>query len=223
MNKQSQNVHDGLCKGADAPISRRVVMGVSGLSLLGVLSRPALGQEETLTEAQRESIEKGRQGVREAIRQGMEAHLKEQREKMPPEDRAFWEQMDNAGSMEERQRISREWHVQQTLKKLNKELGVSADEWAVIQPRLLAVILQQRATSGVGDLPVALLVANGYNELRMLLQNKEAQPEEIKAKLTSLRAAKEQARRELAKAQQDLRKLMNLRQEAVLVLNGLLD
>jgi hypothetical protein len=38
-----------------------------------------------------------------------------------------------------------------------------------------------------------------------------------------LRAAKEKAVQELAKARQGLRQLMNLRQEAVLVLNGLLD
>jgi hypothetical protein len=50
-----------------------------------------------------------------------------------------------------------------------------------------------------------------------------AKPEEIKAKLTALRAAKEQARQDLVKARQDLRQLMTLRQEAVLVLNGLLD
>ena len=50
-----------------------------------------------------------------------------------------------------------------------------------------------------------------------------AKPEEIKAKLTALRAAKERATQELAKARQGLRQIMNLRQEAVLVLNGLLD
>jgi Spy/CpxP family protein refolding chaperone len=60
-------------------------------------------------------------------------------------------------------------------------------------------------------------------ELREVLADKEAKPEEIKAKLTAFRAAKEQARQELVKARQDLRQLMTLRQEAVLVVNGLLD
>ena len=223
MNERDQNLYDGRSGGTEGPVSRRVAVGVSGLTLLGLLAGSAPGQEEPLTETQKESIEKGRQRVQEGMRQGMDAYLKQQREKMPPEDRAFWEQMDKTRNMEERQKISRDWHVRMTQTRVNKELGVSAEEWAVIQPRLLAVINLDRATSGVGDTPVALLVLNGYNELRLLLQNKEAKPEEIKAKLTSLCTAKEQARRELAKAQRDLRQLMNLRQEAVLVLNGLLD
>jgi len=45
----------------------------------------------------------------------------------------------------------------------------------------------------------------------------------INVKLTALRAAKEKARQELAAAQQSLRQLMTIRQEAVLVLNSLLD
>ena len=47
--------------------------------------------------------------------------------------------------------------------------------------------------------------------------------DQIKAKLTALRAAREQARRELATAQRSLRQLLTLRQEAHLVLRGLLD
>jgi len=46
---------------------------------------------------------------------------------------------------------------------------------------------------------------------------------EIKAKPGALRAAKEKARRALASARQNLRQVMIVRQEAVLVLNGLLE
>jgi uncharacterized protein YPO0396 len=46
---------------------------------------------------------------------------------------------------------------------------------------------------------------------------------QIKAKLTSLRAAKERAAQELSRARQNLRQIMSVRQEALLVLNGLLD
>jgi len=52
---------------------------------------------------------------------------------------------------------------------------------------------------------------------------KEAAADQIKAKLTALRAAQSGAAQELAKARQSLRQLLTLRQEAVLVLNGLLD
>jgi hypothetical protein len=60
-------------------------------------------------------------------------------------------------------------------------------------------------------------------ELRELLHDDAVGADQIKAKLTALRAAKERAVRELAGARQTLRQLMTLRQEAVLVLNGLLD
>jgi len=59
--------------------------------------------------------------------------------------------------------------------------------------------------------------------LQTALGNTEATPEDIKAKLTTLRSAKEKAKQELAKAQQDLRQVLTLRQEAQLVLMGMLD
>ena len=60
-------------------------------------------------------------------------------------------------------------------------------------------------------------------ELRELLQADKAEADQIKARLTAFRAAKEKANQQLAGARQSLRQIMNLRQEAVLVLNGLLD
>jgi hypothetical protein len=59
--------------------------------------------------------------------------------------------------------------------------------------------------------------------LQTTLSNTEATPEDIKAKLTAFRSAKEKAKQELAKAQQDLRQVLTLRQEAQLVLMGMLD
>ncbi len=60
-------------------------------------------------------------------------------------------------------------------------------------------------------------------ELRELLQADKAEVEQIKAKLAAYRAAKNKANQELAAARQSLRQIMDLRQEAVLVVNGLLD
>jgi len=60
-------------------------------------------------------------------------------------------------------------------------------------------------------------------ELRELLRDDKADVDQIKAKLSAVRASKERTARELAGARQTLRQLMTLRQEAVLVLNGLLD
>ncbi len=223
MDEQNQSPRDNLYRVTDAPISRRAAVGASGLAFLGLLAGSALGQEEPLTEAQRKSMEEGRQKIREMLRQSREAKRKEWLATKDPEERAFWERIDNASSTEETLKITRDWHVQRVQTQVNKELGISAEEWAVIQPRLAAVLNLSQAPLGQGDTLAALRVAQGYNDLMVLLQNKEAKPPEIKAKLTALRAAREQARQELSKAQKNLRQLMTLRQEAVLVLNGLLD
>lgn len=59
--------------------------------------------------------------------------------------------------------------------------------------------------------------------LRTTLENEAATPDDIKAKLTALRTAREKTRQELAKAQQELRQILTLRQEAQLVLMGQLN
>ena len=55
------------------------------------------------------------------------------------------------------------------------------------------------------------------------MEKDEAKRKEIKSKLTVLRKAREKAKRELAKAQKELSELLTVRQEAQLVLMGLLD
>ena len=60
-------------------------------------------------------------------------------------------------------------------------------------------------------------------DLRSTLQDKEAKPEDVKAKLQALRDARNKARSDLAKAQEDLKGLLTSRQEAALVMLGFLD
>jgi anthranilate phosphoribosyltransferase len=60
-------------------------------------------------------------------------------------------------------------------------------------------------------------------ELSELLRDEKAEVSQIKARLTALRAAKERTVQELIKARQSLRQILTLRQEAMLVLNGLLE
>jgi len=60
-------------------------------------------------------------------------------------------------------------------------------------------------------------------ELQLLLQVPEDRPDEIRQKLDALRRAREKARKQLVKAQQELRKVLTFRQQARLVLMGLLD
>jgi len=60
-------------------------------------------------------------------------------------------------------------------------------------------------------------------DLQTLLSDKEAKPEDIKAKLAALREARTQAKADLTKAQEDLREILTARQEALLVMFGMLD
>jgi hypothetical protein len=66
-------------------------------------------------------------------------------------------------------------------------------------------------------------VATASQELRTTLDNKESTPEQIKAKLDALRAARAKAREELTAAQNELREIASVRQEAVLVRDGVLE
>lgn len=72
-----------------------------------------------------------------------------------------------------------------------------------------------------GQEPTA--VDNASDALQTTLENASATPDDIKAKLTALRTAKEKARQELATAQKELREVLTLRQEAQLVLMGMLN
>lgn len=60
-------------------------------------------------------------------------------------------------------------------------------------------------------------------QLRTTLENQSATPEEIKTQLTAVRSAREKARQELAVAQQELKKILTVRQEAMLVEMGQLE
>jgi Spy/CpxP family protein refolding chaperone len=66
-------------------------------------------------------------------------------------------------------------------------------------------------------------VEKATQALQTTLDNESASPEAIKAGLKALRDAREQAKQDLAKAQDQLRQVLSVRQEAQLVLMGLLD
>lgn len=61
------------------------------------------------------------------------------------------------------------------------------------------------------------------SELQVLLQDRDARPEAIRQKLDALRHARAQARKRWARAQQGLRKVLNLHQQATLMMMGLLE
>jgi chromosome segregation ATPase len=196
----------------DQMISRRLALGSSGLAVLGLVAHSALGQvEEKKPEAKTPAAKPPKQ-----MQERME------------QSNAFSERLRNADSMEERQQIMNEqmaWQRQRAFEDLKEQLGISDKEWPVIKPRLQAVYNLVHPVSqmmGKNEAPKTELEQRS-RDLRELLRDEGAAADQIKANLTAFRAAREQAAQELSKARQSLRQLMSLRQEAVLVLNGLLD
>jgi hypothetical protein len=78
---------------------------------------------------------------------------------------------------------------------------------------------------GAQDRPERELTAvdKAEEQLQTTLEDQSASAETIKNQLKALRNARESAKQQLAKAQEDLRKILNMRQEARLVLMGMLD
>ena len=136
--------------------------------------------------------------------------------------------------------------------RMQEMLGATDVEWKVLGPRVMKVQeLSRQAGGGRGMMfgrgmrggpggPGAGPGGQGrrgpggmnreltevekiQEQLQTTLENTAATPDTIKQQLTQLRAAREKAKQELAKAQQDLRQVLTLRQEATLVLMGMLD
>lgn len=139
---------------------------------------------------------------------------------------------------------------QRGLELIQEALGATDEEWVVLGPRVEKVQTLSRQTRRGGGMGMFSMFGGGrggregrrgatrgdvastrelsevdeaLQGLRAALENQEAKPEDIKKKLTTLREAREKAKQQLDKAQQELRELLSLRQEAQLVLMGLLD
>jgi hypothetical protein len=138
---------------------------------------------------------------------------------------------------------------QQMMDRLKEQLGASDDEMQALMPKIEKVMQLQRDAGGGGmrgmfggrrggqggpggpggaggpggptgpESPVRQKAA----ELQETLANKDAKPDEIKAKLDALRQARQQAKQDLTAAQQELKGLLTQRQEAVLVEFGMLE
>jgi hypothetical protein len=138
---------------------------------------------------------------------------------------------------------------QQMNDRMKELLAASDDEWKVLQPQIENVQTLQRSANYRGGF--GLLYGNADNggggrgrgfrggqqpdntppsavevkskELAAAIQNKDTKPDEYKAKLAAYREARTQAKADLGKAQESLREVVTVRQEAVLVELGLLE
>lgn len=131
--------------------------------------------------------------------------------------------------------------------RMRETLGASEEEWKVLEPKIDAVQTAAREVRGGGFGPGGpggfgpggpggrmrggergqatpeSPVAKATQDLRTALEDTSATAEAIVQKLAALRKARDAARENLAKAQADLRELLTKRQEAQLVLMGILD
>jgi chromosome segregation ATPase len=130
--------------------------------------------------------------------------------------------------------------------RMREQLGATEEEWKVLQPRIEKVQQLQRQARGgfrgVGartgrraqrpgeaqrpeGAPVREQseVEKKTEALRNLLDDKASGAPAIKAALAALRTARQKAQQELAAARKELRSIVSVRQEAQLVLMGMLE
>ena len=125
---------------------------------------------------------------------------------------------------------------------MQERMGASDEEWTVIKPRLSKVMELGQDASGRGGMmgmfgrrrggrgperpdaeAESSAVQKASADLQATLEKEAPSAAEIKAKLTALRGAREKAKQNLIKAQQELREVLTLKQEAQLVMMGMLD
>jgi hypothetical protein len=127
--------------------------------------------------------------------------------------------------------------------RLKQQLNVDDEAWKVMEPRVMKVFdLSRQATAGgrgmfggrggrggnggpQGQAPQGeqTAVDKATTALSTTLENQSASPDDIKKQLTAVREAREKAKQDLAAAQADLKQILTLRQEAQLVLMGMLN
>jgi hypothetical protein len=152
------------------------------------------------------------------------------------------------GQQGQRGQFDPEQMRQRMAERMKEQLGVDDAAWKVMEPRLQKVMdLSRQAGGGGRGMMFGMMggpggqrpgqegrgpggqqrelspVEKAMEQLQTTLDNPSASPEEIKKQLTALRTAREKARQELATAQQSLREILTVRQEAQLVRMGMLD
>ena len=133
----------------------------------------------------------------------------------------------------ERGQWDRSQIMERIMDRYRENLGFSVAEWKVVQPKVQAV-MDNRISGASGMMSMFGGSRRGRggdsstektptSELRDLLEKDDASKGDIKAKLAAYRADRKAREAKLKKAQEDLRQLLTIKQEAQAGLAGLLN
>jgi len=156
-----------------------------------------------------------------------------------------------AQTPEDRPRFDPQEMQKRMLERMKTTLGASDEEWKALSPRVEKVMSVSRESSRggggffggpggpggrggrggregrgqrpEGDSAPSTPVAKAAGDLRTALDEKSASAEDISKKLSAYREVRAKAKEELSKAQKELRELLTQRQEATLVLSGMIE
>ncbi len=127
---------------------------------------------------------------------------------------------------------------------IKNDLKITDEEWTIIGPRMNRVIdltnnnnarlatFRKMSRKWYTDSGITIKaydqedknpVETASDNLEKLVKNETATTEEIKEALTKLRAAREATQQELVKAQEELKEVLTIKQEAKLVMYGILE
>ena len=150
---------------------------------------------------------------------------------------AAWGQDDQGGNQP--RRFDPEQMRQRMLDRTKETLGVTDDEWKALQPKIeavqkLAMDSRMRGGSMFGrrrggedanqpQPEPRNELEKKTRELQALADKMDADPMAVKEKLKEVRDLRDKGKADLKKAQDELRELLTPRQEALMVLMGLLD
>ena len=148
-------------------------------------------------------------------------------------DRGNRERGDRGGRGGDRGGFDRSQIMERIMDRYRENLGFSVAEWKVVQPKVQAV-MENRISGASGMMSMFGGSRRGRggdssaektptSELRDLLEKDDASKGDIKVKLAAYRKDRKAREVKLKKAQEDLRQLLTIKQEAQAVLAGLLN
>jgi len=213
-------------------LERRTVLGMAAMLLIGLLmTTPSFSQEQQTGQREQRGSRQGQRGQRRdrQDQRGQGGQLREG-------------QGQRQGGAQGRGQQGQRSQGRSDAERMQERLGATEAEWKVLGPRVMKVSELSRQLRGGGRgnqrggsrggrpdsqqnaparQPSAIEVAQ--EQLRALLDNTSATPGQIRQRVAALRTARKQVQQQLVVAQKNLIQIVTVRQEAQLIIMGLLD